>query len=66
MLNIPSQKRILSEIDGFLKKKKMLATKFGMDYFGDPNFVQDIRNKGRRPKLATIEKINEIISEVHQ
>lgn len=47
----------LAEIDAFLARENMTATAFGREAVSDPNFVHDLRKKGREPRTAVLERV---------
>lgn len=50
----------IKEIDAFLKRQKMAATRFGYLSMGDPGLVFGLRN-GRDPRLSTIDKLRQFM-----
>ena len=56
----PSE-QFISEIDAFLERSGMKATAFGWDAVKDPNFVRDLKTKGRSPSLALVERVHDFI-----
>lgn len=46
-----------SEVETFLARTEMNATEFGRQFASDPNFVFDLRGKGREPRESTREKV---------
>ena len=53
----------LDEIDRFLDRSKMTATAFGRAAVNDPNFVGDLRNKGRKPNLGLVDRVHAFMRE---
>lgn len=51
-----SAAHFLSQIEGFLRRTGMSATRFGMLAVRDPQFVHDVRS-GRAPSLATVDRV---------
>jgi hypothetical protein len=51
----------LEEIDRFLAQSEMSATAFGRAAVNDPNFVGDLRNKGRKPNLGLVDRVHAFI-----
>ncbi|SEE79373.1 hypothetical protein SAMN05444171_8086 [Bradyrhizobium lablabi] len=49
----PTQ-QFISEIDAFLKRTGMTPTVFGREALKDPNFVGDLKKKGRQPTLGVV------------
>lgn len=47
---------LLREIEGFLRRAGVSATRFGREATGDPRLVPDMR-KGREPRPRTIARI---------
>lgn len=47
----------LETIEGYLRDTKMKATTFGVRAVSDPNFVHDLRKRGRNPSLKTVEQV---------
>lgn len=52
---------LLSRIEQHLKDSKASPTAFGMEALGDPNFVFDLRKKGRDPRLSTAQRVLDFI-----
>ena len=46
-----------AEIEAFLKGQGMNAATFGRRALKDPNFVSDVRRRGRCPNLRTVERV---------
>lgn len=47
---------LLREVEKFLRRSGVAATRFGREAVGDPRFVFDLRN-GRDPRPQTIAKV---------
>jgi hypothetical protein len=47
---------LLREIEKFLRRTDVAATRFGRDVVGDPRFVFDLRN-ARHPRPQTVAKV---------
>jgi hypothetical protein len=45
------------QVEAFLTRTGMSPTRFGMSALNDPNFVSDLRRKGRKPNLDLCEKV---------
>ncbi|SEE52478.1 hypothetical protein [Bradyrhizobium lablabi] len=56
----PTQ-QFISEIDAFLKRTGMTPTVFGREALKDPNFVGDLKKKGRQPTLGVVGRVQEFI-----
>jgi sulfate adenylyltransferase subunit 2 len=50
-----------AEVETFLERALMDATKLGKDALNDPNFVFDLR-EGRSPSARTIDKVRAFIA----
>lgn len=50
-----------AEVEGFLDEASMTPTAFGEKAVGDPNFVWDLRHRGRAPQANTIDKVRAFI-----
>jgi hypothetical protein len=46
----------LSEVEAFLARHTVPASRLGREAIGDPNFVIDLR-AGRSPSLRTVERV---------
>jgi hypothetical protein len=53
--------QFISEIDAFLERSGMTATSFGWNALKDPNFVGDLKNKGRQPTLGVVGRVQQFI-----
>jgi hypothetical protein len=53
--------QFIAEIDAFLKRSGMTATAFGWNSLKDPNFVGDLKNKGRKPTLGVVGRVQEFM-----
>lgn len=51
-----SQEMLLSEVEQFMKSRRMPPTRFGREAVGDPRFVFDLR-EGREPRMATVARV---------
>lgn len=51
-----------AEIEAFIKKHRIAATRFGKEAVGDPKFVFDIR-EGRSPSWRTAERVKAFMAE---
>lgn len=51
----------LAEIEAFLNRTKMTATAFGRAAVNDPNFVGDLRTKGRKPNLGLVDRVHDFM-----
>lgn len=51
-----------AEVDRFLERTGMSASRFGREALGDPNFVLDLRS-GRAPTLRVVERVSRFIRE---
>lgn len=51
----------VAEIEAFLDANKMKPTQFGKAALGDPNFVRDLREKGRAPSFKTADRVRAFI-----
>jgi len=51
-----------AEIEAFIKKHGIAATRFGKEAVGDPEFVFDIR-EGRSPSWRTAERVKAFMSD---
>lgn len=47
---------VLREVEKFLVRSNIAATRFGREVMGDPRFVFDLRN-GREPRPQTISRV---------
>ena len=47
----------LASIEAFLVKHQMGAATFGKRALNDPNFVFDLRQRGRSPSLDVVERV---------
>lgn len=56
----PTEK-FISEIDAFLDRTGMTATSFGWEAIRDPNFVGDLKKKGRQPTLGVVGRVQSFI-----
>lgn len=54
--------QLLTTIDGFLSRKGMSPTAFGLAAVGDPNFVRDLRN-GREPRSRVMRRALDFIQQ---
>lgn len=52
----------LHQIETFLTRTGMSPTAFGKAACNDPNFVHDLRKKGRRPNLDLVEAVQEFMA----
>jgi hypothetical protein len=57
----PVIRSLIDEIDAFRTKSGMSATAFGTDCLNDPNFIPDLRRRGRLPSVATMDKVRAFI-----
>jgi len=48
---------LLNEIETYLSRTGLAASKFGRLAVGDPRFVEDLRS-GRRPRRKTLERVS--------
>jgi hypothetical protein len=53
--------QFIAEIDAFLERSGMTASAFGWGALKDPNFVGDLKNKGRQPTLGVVGRVQEFI-----
>lgn len=53
--------QFIAEIDAFLERSGMTPTAFGWEALKDPNFVGDLKKKGRKPTLGVVGRVNEFI-----
>ena len=53
--------QFISEIDAFLTRSGMTPTAFGWDALKDPNFVGDLKKKGRQPTLGVVGRVQSYI-----
>jgi hypothetical protein len=53
--------QFIAEIDAFLERSGMTATAFGWNALKDPNFVGDLKNKGRKPTLGVVGRVQDFI-----
>lgn len=51
------KKQFIQDIDQFLRLTGMDATQFGIKAMEDGHFVHDVKNKGRNPRIDTIERV---------
>lgn len=56
----------VSEVETFLTRTGMKPSTFGWDAFKDPNFVFDLRNKGRCPNLEVVDRARKFMAQVEQ
>ena len=56
---------LIRQIEVFLKRTKMPATKFGRLAAHDPRFVGDLRN-GRTPRPATQSRVEHFMNEYRE
>lgn len=47
----------VAQIEDYLQRSRMAPTTFGAKAVEDPSFVWDLRNKGRSPRLLTVERV---------
>lgn len=47
---------VLREVEKFLVRSNIAATRFGREAVGDPRFVFDLRN-GREPRPRTVSRV---------
>lgn len=47
---------LLDDIEGFLERNNLSATRFGVLVVGDTKFVKTLRD-GRTPRAATVERV---------
>jgi hypothetical protein len=59
------QQTFLREIEAFLSKSGMSASRFGKEALGDPSFINDLRN-GRMPNLRLVHRVNGFIAAQQQ
>jgi hypothetical protein len=52
---------LLSEIETYLSRTGLAASKFGRLAVGDPRFVDDLRS-GRRPRRRTLERVSSFLA----
>jgi hypothetical protein len=48
--------QLLREVEKFLRRREVAATRFGKEAVGDPRFVFDLRN-GRDPRPQTVARV---------
>lgn len=53
--------QFIAEIDAFLERTGMTPTVFGKSALKDPNFVGDLKRKGRQPTLGVVGRVHEFI-----
>jgi hypothetical protein len=53
--------QFIAEIDAFLERSGMTPTVFGKTALKDPNFVGDLKKKGRQPTLGVVGRVHEFI-----
>jgi hypothetical protein len=53
---------LLQEIESYLKRSGIAASKFGRLAVGDPRFVDDLRG-GRHPRRRTLERVSSFLAE---
>lgn len=53
--------QFISDIDAFLQRSGMTATAFGWSALKDPNFVGDLKKKGRKPTLGVVGRVHDFI-----
>lgn len=53
--------QFIAEIDAFLARSGMTPTAFGWNAIKDPSFVGDLKNKGRKPTLGVVGRVQEFI-----
>jgi hypothetical protein len=53
--------QFIAEIDAFLNRSGMTPTAFGWEALKDPNFVGDLKKKGRKPTLGVVGRVKEFI-----
>jgi hypothetical protein len=53
--------QFIAEIDAFLERSGMTPTAFGWGALKDPNFVGDLKKKGRQPTLGVVGRVHEFI-----
>lgn len=51
---------LLKQIEAYLVRTRMAASKFGRTVVADPRFVQDLR-AGRLPRRKTCQKVSEFL-----
>ncbi|MEE8612239.1 MAG: hypothetical protein V3V60_15785 [Sphingomonas aquatilis] len=56
-MDIPSHAEVVAQVDAFLRRQKMTASRLGRDAFGEPQFVNELR-EGRMPGLARLLKLS--------
>jgi hypothetical protein len=54
---------VLREIEKFLIRSNIAATRFGREVMGDPRFVFDLRN-GREPRPGTVSRVRTYLESV--
>ncbi|MEO7635917.1 MAG: hypothetical protein ABIS38_09775 [Sphingomicrobium sp.] len=55
---------LLREVEKFLRRCDIPATRFGRDAVGDPRFVFDLR-RGRDPRPRTVERVLDYLGSAH-
>jgi len=53
--------RFIADVEAFLKRSGMSASRFSWEAVKDPNFVANIR-AGRAPSLRLVDRVHEFIS----
>lgn len=53
--------QFIAEIDAFLDRSGMKPSVFGWQALKDPNFVGDLKRKGRQPTLGVVGRVHEFI-----
>lgn len=51
----------IAEIDAFLERTGMTPTDFGKSALKDPNFVGDLKKRGRKPTLGVVGRVQDFI-----
>ena len=51
---------LLREIEKFLRRNRINATRFGREAIGDPRFVFDLR-RGREPRPRTEQRVRDFL-----
>lgn len=62
---VSSKKLFLTDIKAFMKKHKLTATKFGIQFAKSPTFVFDLK-KGRAPTLDVVDAVDKKMKEFEE